>query len=104
MYASGRTTGCVVDSGDGVTHIVPVYEGYSLPHAVGRNDFAGRDLTEHLVTLLRETGPGFTTSAEKEIVRDIKEKKCWVALDFDEAMKEFEASSEKEVQYELPDG
>ncbi len=104
LYASGRTTGCVVDSGDGVTHTVPVYEGYSLPHAVIRNDLAGRDLTKWMADILRETGPAFTSSAELEIVRNIKEEKCWVAIDYEQSIKDFEESSDKDVQYELPDG
>lgn len=104
LYASGRTTGCVIDIGDGVSHIVPIFEGFALSHAIQRVDLAGRDVTTYLQRLLRQKGYNLMTSAEKEIVRDIKEKLCYVALDPEKEMLISKKVAGLEKSYMLPDG
>lgn len=105
LYATGRTTGMVLDAGDGVTHTVPIYEGFALPYAIRRMDIAGRDITHYLSHLLQTSrGLKLKTGAELEIARGIKETLCYVALDPVAELERAKTSSEIEAEYELPDG
>lgn len=107
LYASGRTTGVVLDAGDGVSHAVPVYQGFTVPNSIRRIDVAGRDVTEYMQTLLRKSGYVFHTSAEKEVVRLIKEAVTYVAKDPRKEEKEWAAAKLDQgriAEYVLPDG
>ncbi|XP_016417418.1 actin-related protein 2-A-like [Sinocyclocheilus rhinocerous] len=87
LYAQGLLTGVVVDSGDGVTHICPVYEGFSLPHLTRRLDIAGRDITRYLIKLLLLRGYAFNHSADFETVRMMKENLCYVGYNIEQEQK-----------------
>ena len=76
LYSYGNITGTVCEIGDGVTHTIPIFDGFCLPHAVNRMDVGGRDCTSFLQKTLMEEGVSLTSSAEFEIVRQIKEKYC----------------------------
>ena len=106
LYSAGKFTGIVVDSGDGATHFVPIFDGYSLPHAVKRLDLTGRDLTIYMMKLLTETGQRFCTKYKQDSAIEIKEQSCYVALDFEEELKSVEPFDYvlPEFDYELHDG
>eukprot|EP01084_Bolivina_argentea_P227624 384433_1 len=105
LYNSGKTIGLVVESGASATNIVPIYEGYCLPHAVYRMDIGGFDITEYLRKLLHERGYSIThTFQEMEIVKDIKKKHSFIAIDYEKELKSAQICSDIEQNYELPDG
>ncbi|XP_054857385.1 actin-related protein T2-like [Eublepharis macularius] len=99
LYASARTTGLVMDSGDGVTHTVPICDGYCLPHGVSRLDVAGKDITKYLTSLLLDKSSSSVSGTNKTMVNGIKEKFCYVALD---PKQELEKKTEEILK--LPDG
>jgi len=102
--AAGLLTGVVVDSGDGVTHIVPVYEGFALPHLTRRLDVAGRDVTRYLIKLLLLRGYAFNRTADFETVRQIKEKLCYVGYDLELETRLAQETTVLVENYTLPDG
>ncbi|KAG0369498.1 actin family [Gamsiella multidivaricata] len=104
LYAQGFLTGVVVDSGDGVTHIVPVVDGYCLSHITKRLDVAGRDVTQYLIKLLLLRGYAFNRTADFETVRQIKEKLCYTSYDVDQDVKLANETTVLVESYTLPDG
>eukprot|EP00947_MAST-08B_sp_MAST-8B-sp1_P003449 g3449.t1 len=118
LFAAGRTRGVVVESGEGVTSVVPIFEGVPLQHAQQRVDLAGTDLTTFLAERLASRGYAFAEGAaedpvQRRLVQGIKERACAVALDYDEALRAGGGGgggggggeAEAGVQtHELPDG
>ena len=88
-----------MDSGDGVSHAVPIYSGYALQHAILRPDLAGRGLTGYLMKIFTERGYTFTAAAEREIVRDVKQMLCYIAGDLGTQTKSATESSDREKTY-----
>ena len=104
LYAQGLLTGVVVDTGDGVTHVVPVYEGYVPKNLIRRLDVAGRHITKYLIKLLLLRGYAFNASADLETVRQIKEDLCYVAADITEERRLALETTVLVKKYTLPDG
>ena len=104
LYAMGYVTGLVIDSGDGVTHCIPVSEGRVNNHAIQCINIAGRHLTEYLLKLLRLRGYNFHTSSDFEVVREIKERLCYVSASIIEERDLARNTTVLEEDYQLPDG
>ncbi|XP_078072008.1 actin-2-like [Mustelus asterias] len=104
VYASGRIGGLVLGSGDGVTHAMSVSDGYMVSNSIRRLNFGGRELTDYLLESLIHRGCHFSTPAERVVAENIKEKLCYVALDYDQEMVTSAAASSQDKSYELPDG
>eukprot|EP01012_Entosiphon_sulcatum_P000550 TRINITY_DN10092_c0_g1_i1.p1 TRINITY_DN10092_c0_g1~~TRINITY_DN10092_c0_g1_i1.p1 ORF type:complete len:398 (-),score=55.65 TRINITY_DN10092_c0_g1_i1:61-1254(-) len=104
LYSTGRTTGCVLDTGEGQSHCVPVWEGYALPHHFRPFPIAGRDATSYLVSRLRGEGYPFSTPFDVDLVRDIKERLCYACANYEQETQLCQQSASYEREYTLPDG
>jgi len=97
-------TALLLDAGDGVTHCIPVVEGFLMEHNALRLNIAGRHVTDHLVKLLFMRGYAFNSSADFEVVREIKERFCFVSGDLSVDRKLARETTCQEKTYDLPDG
>lgn len=104
LYSLGRTSGIVLDIGDGVSHTVPVHEGHVIEHAIKRLNLGGRTLTDWMARLLMERGMSFTSSTQMEMVKEIKEKYAYVSSDYDGDIALGREHDKFMASYELPDG
>lgn len=104
LHSRGSNTGVVVDSGDGVTHVMCVYEGYVLNHLTRRLNIAGRHVTRHLLSLLQQRGYALNATADFEVVREMKERLCYVAYSFEKEMRLADNTTVLMSEYQLPDG
>jgi actin-related protein 2 len=104
LYAQGLLTGVVVDTGDGVTHVVPVWDGFVPQNLIRRLDVAGRHITQYLIKLLLLRGYAFNRTADMETVREIKEKLCYVAYDIGVERRLAQETTCLMENFTLPDG
>lgn len=106
LFASGKTTGVVLDSGYSLTSTVPIYEGFALSHAIQKMNLAGKHLTDYLMELMKEENTTFSNIEEtaRHNARDTKEKVCYVAADFEGSLKEYSENPNKQHVHRLPDG
>jgi actin-related protein len=104
LYATGRTTGCVINSGEGITDIVPICENYINAQAIQKFELAGQDITKFLQKLMRQAGHTLITSKEKRILKEIKEKYCYITPDFQKEVKLVNDISKIQKEHLAPDG
>lgn len=104
LYGQGLLTGVVLDSGEGVSHVIPIFEGYCLPNQIKRLNIAGRHVTRQLINLLQLRGYSLNRSADFDTARQIKEKLCYVSFDLKIEKKLARETSTLIKPFQLPDG
>lgn len=104
LLSTSSTTGIVLDCGEGVTHAVPVFDGFALTHATSKFNLAGKDVTDHLALLLKRSGFSFNTSIELEHVKKIKEQNCFLRKFEETDHPELKITKSESKDYLLPDG
>eukprot|EP00270_Netrium_digitus_P014815 TRINITY_DN5110_c0_g1_i1.p1 TRINITY_DN5110_c0_g1~~TRINITY_DN5110_c0_g1_i1.p1 ORF type:complete len:396 (+),score=106.60 TRINITY_DN5110_c0_g1_i1:60-1247(+) len=104
LYAQGLLTGLVVDSGDGVTHVVPVVDGFAFPHLTKRMNIAGQHVTNYLLDLLLRRGYALNRSSDMESIREVKEQLCYVSADYRREQQLAQETTVLVKKYTLPDG
>lgn len=104
MYASGTTTGCIVESGEGLTTVMPIYNGISIPGATIRDGMSGQDVTDYFAEKLSKHGPSLISSSDRSTARELKERLGYILKDYDHgnsAMVDEDTTVNR--TYELPD-
>lgn len=104
LMAEGNTTGAVMDSGDGVSHVIPVFEGIVQMDAIKRLNIAGRHVTDYLIKLLMIRGYAFNSSANFELVRELKEAMCYVSINIKKERQVAKDTTVVDKEYKLPSG
>ena len=104
LVSEGRYTGVAVESGYGATYTSVVYEGHTLNYTIPKTLYAGQDMDWYLQTLLHSRGHQFTTTAEHEMDKEMKERVCFVSEDYDRDLEISQNSDNLSKVYELPDG
>lgn len=104
IYCEGLQTGIVLDSGDGVSHVIPIALDFLLQHSIKRLDIAGRHITNYLIRLLQIKGYAFNSTADFEVIREVKEKHCFVSCDIASDRKLDKETTYYNTFKKLPDG
>ena len=103
MYSTGKVSGLIAESGEGISYTVPIFEGYALPHAMIKLEIAGHDITQSLINQLEASGKN--VKEHPEVIRGLKEQMCAVSLNYDQDMSRNEDPiSQEDRSYELPGG
>ena len=97
LYNTCKTEGLAVDIGESFSQVAAIYEWTQMPQTLMRTDLAGAAVTRFFLKLLKDASYHFSSPTGMALAQDIKESEGFVALDFDERMKEDTAPVDHEI-------